>query len=94
MSLDAWKNHERMLREDAEYRREYEALEGEFAVVEELIKARARAGLTQAQVAERLGISQPAIARIEGGRNLSVKTLERYAKATGGKLRITIESAT
>lgn len=38
--LDAWDNHQRMLRVDAEYRREYEALEEEFAAEEEHIKAR------------------------------------------------------
>lgn len=46
LGLDAWANHLRMLREDEEYRRAYEALEGEFAAAEELIKARVRAGLT------------------------------------------------
>lgn len=37
---DAWANHKRMLREDAEYCREYEALEEEFSLVEEKIRAR------------------------------------------------------
>lgn len=80
--------HERMMAEDPEYRREYEALEEEFNVIETLLKARGEAGMTQAQVAEAMGVSQPAVARIESGRNLSMNTLRRYAHALGRKVRV------
>jgi DNA-binding XRE family transcriptional regulator len=54
--------------------------------------ARARAGLTQAQVARRMKTTQTAIARLEGGRvKPSTRTLERYAKATGHRLVIGFE---
>ena len=77
-----------------EYRREYEALEEEYALIEALMLARAHAGLTQAQVAERMNTTQAVIARLEGGKSKpSTRTLERYAKATGTKLRITFEPA-
>jgi ribosome-binding protein aMBF1 (putative translation factor) len=52
---------------DPEYRREYKALEKEFSLVAALIEARARAGLTQEQVARRMKTTQAAIARLEGG---------------------------
>ncbi|MFM2126330.1 MAG: hypothetical protein RL328_2781 [Acidobacteriota bacterium] len=77
-----------------EYRREYEALEEEFALIEALMLARAHSGLTQAEVAERMNTTQAVIARLEGGKSKpSTRTLERYAKATGTKLKITFEPA-
>lgn len=80
--------HEQMMREDPEYRREYEALEEEFALIAAMIDARSKAGLTQAQVAERMGVKQPVVARIEGGSNVSFNTLKRYAHATGCKVKV------
>lgn len=77
---------------DPEYRREYEALDEEFALMKALIDARAQAGLTQEQLAERMETSQSAIARLESGRTMpSGRTLARYARATGTKLRISFE---
>ncbi|HEY6390497.1 MAG TPA: helix-turn-helix transcriptional regulator [Bryobacteraceae bacterium] len=79
---------------DPNYRREYEALEEEFALVAALIEARTRAGLTQEQVAQRMKTTQAVIARLEGGGSKpSTRTLERYAEATGSRLRITFEPA-
>jgi ribosome-binding protein aMBF1 (putative translation factor) len=67
----------------------YNALEDEFSLAAELIKARVSAGLTQDQVATRMKTTQPVIARMEGGgRRPSTRTLERFAKATGHRLRI------
>lgn len=66
------------------FRREYDALEGEFSIALELIRARASAGLTQGEVAERMGTAQSVIARLERGAvKPSLRTLERYARATG-----------
>jgi ribosome-binding protein aMBF1 (putative translation factor) len=77
---------------DSKYRRKYEALEEEFSLVAALIEARTRAGLTQEQVAQRMKTTQAVIARLEsGGSKPSTRTLERYAEATGSRLRITFE---
>jgi transcriptional regulator with XRE-family HTH domain len=77
---------------DPAFRREYEALEEEFALIAAMLGARARAGLTQAQVAKRMKTTQTAVARLEGGRSKpSTRTLERYAKATGHRLVIGFE---
>jgi len=46
---------------------EYERLDEEFAFLDEFLKARAAAGITQAEVAERIGTTQSAIARLESG---------------------------
>lgn len=80
---------------DPEYRREYDALDEEFALIRALIDARVRAGLTQEQLAERMETSQSTIARLESGRTMpSGRTLSRFAKATGTKLRISFERPT
>jgi transcriptional regulator with XRE-family HTH domain len=77
---------------DPKYRREYAALEEEFSLVAALIEARNRAGLTQEQVARRMKTTQAVIARLEGGGTKpSTRTLERYAAATGSRLRISLE---
>jgi ribosome-binding protein aMBF1 (putative translation factor) len=76
-------------RKDPEYVAAYDALEEEFALANALIGARAHAGLTQEELAERMGTSQSAIARLESGRSRpSTTTLARLAAATGTKLRV------
>ena len=78
---------------DQKYRNEYEALGEEFSLVAALIEARTRAGLTQEQVAQRMKTTQAVIARLEGGGSKpSTRTLERYAEATGSRLKITFEA--
>ncbi|RWM30068.1 helix-turn-helix transcriptional regulator [Mesorhizobium sp.] len=77
---------------DPEFVAEYEALEEEFALAEALIKARGEADMTQEEVAVAMGTTQAVIARLESGRNMpSTRTLQRFAKATGSKLRISFE---
>jgi transcriptional regulator with XRE-family HTH domain len=70
----------------------------EFALLDELLRARLRAGLTQAEVAKRMGTMPPAIARLEagGGReghSPSVATLRKYARAVGCALEIRLRPA-
>lgn len=78
--------------EDPEYRAEYYALKPTFELTMHLIEARLNAGLTQDQIAERMGTTQSAVARLEGwSSNPSVNTLRKYAKATGTRLRISFE---
>ena len=77
-----------------EYRREYATLEEEFSLTAALIEARSRAGLTQEQVANRMKTTQAVVARLEGGGSRpSTRTLEKYAEATGSRLRISFEPA-
>ena len=77
---------------DPEYRKEYDALEEEFALAAEVAKARSRAGLSQAELARRMKTTQSTIARLESGRGRpSTRTLDRFAKATGHRLKISFE---
>ncbi|MFA9461957.1 helix-turn-helix domain-containing protein [Thiohalorhabdus sp. Cl-TMA] len=67
-----------------EFSEHYHDLAPEYALARELIAARQRAALTQSEVAERMHTNQPAVARLESGRQMPTwKTLRRYAEATG-----------
>lgn len=67
----------------------YDQLEDEYAFAAALIEARAKAKLTQAQLARRMGTTQSAIARLESGRTVpSGATLIKFAKAVGRTLRV------
>lgn len=69
----------------------YDSLHEEFAFLDEVLKARAESGLTQAEVAERVGTTQSAIARMESGslrHSPSISTLQKYAKALGYRVEV------
>jgi ribosome-binding protein aMBF1 (putative translation factor) len=84
--------HEKWLSDPA-YRQECEALEEEFSLAANLIEARTRAGLTQAELAARMKTKQSVIARLESGRvRPSTSTLQKYAAATGSRLKIILEA--
>ena len=77
---------------EPKYRKAYDALEKEFALASAVIDARSRAGLTQQELARKMGTTQPVVARLESGRTRpSMRTLERLAKATGSRLLIRFE---
>jgi DNA-binding XRE family transcriptional regulator len=85
-SVEAWKREKL---KDPEFKKEYDALEEESALARELIGARAKAKMTQGQVARRMGTSQSAVARMESGNGLpSMTSLTKYAHAVGRKIEI------
>lgn len=85
--------HEKWSR-DPEYRAAYDELGSEFELARSLIEARTEAGLTQAQLAERMKTTQSVVARLESGRvHLSTRTLEKFARGTGKRLKISFEPA-
>lgn len=74
-------------------RAEYDALETEFFLLRELLSARQKAGLTQAEIAKRMGTKSPAVTRLEsslssGKHSPSLATLKKYAKALDCHLEI------
>ena len=92
--LDVEATHKRWLKDPA-YAEAYAALEDEYSALGELLRARQAAGMTQADVAECMGVAQSSIARLEssiGSRKHapSLATLRRYADAVGCELRITL----
>ena len=75
----------------ADVKIEYDSLELEFTLMHNLLAARKKAGLTQAEVAERMGTHPPAVARLESfnrQHSPSLKTLRKYAEAVGCDLEI------
>lgn len=81
------------------YAEAYATLADEYAALAELLRARQRAGMTQADVAARMGVAQSSVARLEstaGSRKHapSLATLRRYADAVGCELRITLAPVT
>ena len=90
------KTHDEMVANwmnDPKFKNEYDALDEEFNLFDAVLKARKRAGLTQAEIAARMGTKAPAVARIEAGggskhHSPSIATLRRYADAVGCKLKI------
>jgi transcriptional regulator with XRE-family HTH domain len=88
--------HEEMVKKilsDQDVKAEYDALAEEFALFDELLAARQRAGLTQADVAQRMGTKTPAVARLEAGggskrHSPSIATLRKFAEAVGCRLEI------
>src|SRR5690606_16146457 len=75
-------------------RDEYDNLAEEFELLDEILKARSEAGVTQAELAERIGTTQSAVARMEtalanGGKHSpTVATLRRYATALGYRVQV------
>ena len=76
---------------DPQYRKEYDALEAEFALMAEVINARQRSGLNHPQLVRRMKTTRRTMTRLENGRDVSIETLSRFAKATGHRLKITFE---
>jgi transcriptional regulator with XRE-family HTH domain len=77
--------------ERADVKAEYDRLDEEFAFIVEFLKARSSAGITQAEVAQRIGTTQSVIARLESGRGKhspSLATLRKYASALGCRLEL------
>lgn len=75
--------------ENPEFRKEWESLEPEYAIMQALIDARNEAGITQTELSRRTGIAQTDISKLERGNgNPSLKTLKRLADGLGMTLEL------
>jgi len=75
----------------------YDAMEPEFTLLRELLQARQTAGLSQAEIAEKMGTKAPAVTRLEtsltsGKHSPSISTIKKYAQALGCHLEIKLVS--
>jgi DNA-binding XRE family transcriptional regulator len=98
MGKPRYRTFRQRLREDLkdpEFRREYEKNRRMLALSMKILALRKKKGLTQAQLAKRMGTSQQAVSRIESGdyEGFTLKTLEKFAQATGTRLKIDFISA-
>lgn len=84
-----WKSVRDSVLADPEVRAEYDALENEFNVARVVIALRTQSGLTQRELAERIGIKQPQLARIESGKQLpKLETLALLADGAGYTIEV------
>jgi transcriptional regulator with XRE-family HTH domain len=91
MSLSALKNN---AFQNPEVKKAYNDLDAEFNLISSLITMREKSGLTQNEIAERMGTKAPNVSRLESGRsNPSLKTLISYAQACGFKLDLGFKNA-
>ena len=75
--------------QDEEFRKEYESMQPEFDVIKAMVAARTSQNLTQKELAERTGIHQADISKLENGtRNPSINLLKRLAEGMGMRLKI------
>lgn len=76
---------------DPEFRKAYDALEPKYALIREILDARIKRGITQAQIAKRAGTTQSAIARFESGvGNPTLDFMQRVSAAVGARLEVRI----
>ena len=83
------------LKKDPAGRRRVEEMVSQVTIRQDLIALRKTRGLTQQQLADRMGVSQPVVAEFESAapRNIELRTLVRLAAALGATVRITLETA-
>ena len=79
---------------DPEFKKAWHDLDPEFELIESMVKAREKAGLTQAELAKKIGTRQPALSRLERGgfKKATVETLKKIADALDTRLVIKLQA--
>lgn len=89
--MTSYKNLKAKLLKDKAVKKAYDKLGSEFALAEMIIEKRLKQGLTQKQLAQKIGSKQPVISRLERGTlNPSIEFLHRVATALDAKLKISM----
>lgn len=87
--MSCYKDYKEKVLKDPEVKKEYDALQPEYDLIQAMIDARISENLTQKELSERTGITQADISRIENGtRNPSLAMLKRLAEGLGMQLRL------
>lgn len=90
--MRSWREVKKDLLKDKKTALEYERLEPRYQLISQLIEARRRSGLSQKELAGKIGTKQSAIARVEAGNaNMSFGFLERMVEALGSRLVVQIK---
>ncbi len=94
MITGSFKKHLNKSMKDPEFKKAWHDLDPEFELLESMIKAREKAGLTQAELAMRIGTKQPALSRLEHGgfAKATVETLKKIADALDAKLVVKLQT--
>jgi DNA-binding XRE family transcriptional regulator len=87
--MTTWKEHKQALLKNPKFKAAYDELEPEYRLANELIRARLGKKMTQAELAEKAGVSRVVVARLESGTtNPTVETINRVAGALGKELKL------
>jgi DNA-binding XRE family transcriptional regulator len=87
--MTTWKEHKQELLKNPKFKAAYDALEPEYRLANELIRARLGKKMTQAEVAQKAGVSRVVVARLESGTtNPTFETVNRVAGALDKKLKL------
>lgn len=90
--METWKTVKKELLQNSKVAKEYKRLKPQYELISQLIEVRTKNGLTQEQLARKIGTKQSAIARLESGNsNPSVGFLDKLARATGSRLIIQVK---
>lgn len=90
--MKKWKDLKQELLKNIEVKKEYDRLKPKYALIAQLIDARIKEGISQKELAEKIGTKQSAIARLESGNaNPSMAFLEKIALAMGRTLSVQIK---
>lgn len=90
--MQKWQDFKKVLLKNPDVKREFNALRPQYELAARVIELRLQKGLSQAQLAKKIGTGQSAIARLESGDyNPSMVFLEKVAKATGVQLKVKLE---
>ena len=91
MRTKNYKQFKKKLLKDQEIKRAYEKLGPEFALIKMIIKKRIEKGLTQKELARKIGTKQSAVSRLESGTyNPTISFLEKVAEALDARLKISL----
>lgn len=86
------KEFTKSLFEDPQVKAEYDKIKPEYDLIRLLIQKRLKKGMTQSDIAKKLGTKQASVSRLEsGGYGVSLERYSEYAAAVGGKLKITLD---
>lgn len=89
--MKSWRTLKKELLKNKQVAQEYKRLESRYQLISQLIEARTREGLTQEELAKRIGTKQSAIARLESGSaNPTIAFLEKISQAIGSRLIIQV----
>ena len=87
--MSSYREYKAKALNNPEIKKEYDALEVEYDIIQAMIDARKTSGLTQKELSERTGIAQGDISKLENGNaNPSIRTLQRLALAMGMTVRV------
>lgn len=87
--MTTWKQHKQELLKNPKFKAAYNELEPEYRLADDLIRARLGKKMTQAELAEKAGVSRVVVARLESGTtNPTVETVSRVAGALGKELKL------